>query len=176
MVAGRTRLEGSMRTMNPWIAGALLAATVAWTPAVLAAGAAAHSHAEADVPAKLALNKGRKWTTDAPLRTGMARIRDLAAGGVERAHAGTLDAKAAAALGGQVEQEVAGIVANCKLEPQADAMLHLVIADIGTATDVLAGKAAGKTPEQGLLHLAAAVNAYGKHFDHPGLKPVSTGH
>jgi hypothetical protein len=30
-----------------------------------------------------------------------------------------------------MENEIAGIVANCKLEPQADAMLHLVIADLG---------------------------------------------
>lgn len=169
-----------MATMKPWIAGALLAAATAWTPMVLAAGAAAdaaHSHSgHAEAPAKLALNNGRKWATDAPLRSGMARIRELTAGGVEKAHAGRLDAKASAALAGQVEQEVAGIVANCKLDPQADAMLHLVIADIGAGTEALAGKAAGRKPEQGLLQVAAAVNAYGKHFDHPGLKPVHTGH
>lgn len=168
-----------MKKLTPWILGASLAAAAAWTPGAIAAppatAPAAHAHDEA-TSGKLALDKGRPWATDAPLRTGMDRIRALTAGALANAHAGKLDAKASATAAAQVEQEVAGIVANCKLEPQADAMLHLVIADIGAGTAAMAGKIPGRKPEDGLLQLAQAVNAYGRHFQHPGFKPVDTGH
>ena len=57
----------------------LLALAILSAPggAVLAADPAAHSHGTKQ-PA-LTLNRGNKWPTDTPLRTGMARIRaDLA--------------------------------------------------------------------------------------------------
>jgi hypothetical protein len=178
MVACRYE-ESTMRTLTSWMLAALVAAMAATgSVGAMAAGGgapAAHAHDEA-MPTKLTLNKGKKWGTDAPLRTGMKRIRDLTAEGVEQAHAGRLDAKAAAVLATNVEKEVAGIVANCKLEPKADAMLHLVIADLGAGTDALAGKTAGSKPEQGLLQVAKAVNDYGRHFDHPGYRPVNVGH
>ena len=169
-----------MNKLQLWKMGTLVAATAiaaAWGPAVTAATAAdtAHSH-EASAPSKLALNAGRTWETDAPLRTGMGRIRDLADATVARAHAGRMDAGQYAVIAGQVEQEVAGIVANCKLEPRADAMLHLVIADLGAATEALKAKAPGAKPEQGVVLLAKAVNDYGRHFQHAGFKPVHIGH
>jgi hypothetical protein len=162
-------------TMGACVAGAALSA--AWAPAAMAAtpADAAHSH-DAATPGKLALNAGRKWSTDAPLRAGMGRIRDLADATVARTHAGRMDAAAYAVVAGQVEQEIAGIVANCKLEPRADAMLHLVVADLGAATAGMAGKTPGAKPEQGVVQLARAVNDYGRHFQHPGFKPVHIGH
>ena len=38
--------------------------------------AASHSH-DASAPAKLALDHGKKWATDAPLRDGMTKVRAL---------------------------------------------------------------------------------------------------
>ena len=69
--------------------------------------------------------------------------------------------------------EVGGIVANCKLEPKADAMLHLVIAEIGEGADAMAGKTAGVKRAQGLVKVATAVNGYAEHFDHAGFKPIA---
>lgn len=166
-----------MKATRVWMLSMLVAAaatTAAFTPAALAAGAA-HSHDEAG-PSKLSLDHGRRWATDATLRAGMGRIRDFTAAGIEDVHAGKMTPAQYAALAQKVELEVANIVANCKLEPQADAMLHLVIADIGAGTDAMAGKAPKVQPEKGLLRVAAAVNDYGRFFDHPGFKPVRTGH
>jgi hypothetical protein len=81
----------------------------------------------------MTLNQGRKWATDEPLRAGMGRIRGLVEPQLGAAHAGKLTPAQYRELATQVENEVGGIVANCKLEPKADAMLHLVIADIGAA-------------------------------------------
>ena len=166
-----------MNAIRLWGLSIALAATAACAPAAFAAGAAApaaHAHDEAG-GAKLALDHGKKWGTDAPLRQGMASIRTLAADGVTKAHAGKMTRAQYTELARKVELEVAGIVTNCKLEPQADAMLHLVIAGIGEGTDAMAGK--GKlAPEQGLVRVAGAVNEYGRFFDHPGYKPISLAH
>ena len=130
-----------------------------------------HDH-HAAPPHKLALNQGQKWSTDEPLRTGMSRIRGLVEPQLAAAHAGQLTPAQYRELATQVETEVGGIVASCKLEPKADAMLHLVIADIGAGTDAMAGKDAKLRPALGLVKVAQAVNQYGSHFDDPGFKPI----
>ena len=76
----------------------------------------------------------------------------------------------------QVESEVGGIVANCKLEPKADAVLHVVIGEIGAGTDAMAGKDPKRRPAQGMVQVAQALNDYGRTFDHPGFKPIHDGH
>ena len=135
------------------------------------ASTAAHEH-DAATAHKLGLNQGRKWSTDDALRAGMSRIRSLVEPQLAPAHAGQLTPAQYRELSTQVETQVAGVVANCKLEPKADAMLHLVIADIAAGTDAMAGKDAEARPALGLVKVAQAVNQYGSHFDHPGFKPI----
>lgn len=133
--------------------------------------AAAPGH-DAEHPAKLTLDHGRKWATDAPLRSGMDRIRALVAPQLDAAHAGKLSRAQYKALAGKIETEVAGIVTTCKLEPDADAVLHVIIGEIGAGTDAMVGKSAGQKPAQGLVQVANAVNDYVGHFDHPGFQPI----
>lgn len=135
------------------------------------AQAQTHGH-DATAPAKLSLDQGRKWATDAPLRKGMDRIRSLVEPQLAAAHAGKLSPTQYAALANQVEIEIGGIVANCKLEPKADEVLHVLIGEIGAGTDAMAGKAVQQRPEQGLVQVAKAVNAYATHFNHPGFTPI----
>ena len=151
------------------------AAMVAALSAPALAQTATHDHSAA-TPHKLTLNQGRKWATDEPLRVGMGRIRGLVEPQLGAAHAGKLTPGQYREVATQVETEVGGIVANCRLEPKADAMLHLVIADIGTGTDTMAGKDAKTRPALGLVKVAQAVNQYGSHFDHPGFKPIRSIH
>lgn len=159
----------------PALAAAALTAALGGTALAQTAG---HDH-DGATPQALSLNDGRKWPTDAPLRAGMKNIRNLVAPELDAAHAGTLDAAHYQQLASRIETEVGGIVANCKLEPKADAMLHLVIADIGQGTDAMAGKD-GKDgqlrPALGLTKVARAVNQYGSHFDDAGFKPLAEGH
>ncbi|MEP6969240.1 MAG: hypothetical protein ABJA49_02285 [Betaproteobacteria bacterium] len=124
----------------------------------------------------MSLNLGHKWATDDALRTGMAKIRVLVEPMHTPAHAGKLSPAQYAELAGQVEVEVGGIVANCKLEPKADAVLHIVIGEIGAGTDAMAGKTTQLRPAQGLVQVAKAVNDYAGHFDHPGFKPIGNIH
>ena len=147
------------------------AAVIAALTAPALAQTASHDHSAA-APHKLALNQGHKWTTDEPLRAGMGRIHGLVEPQLGPAHAGKLTPAQYRELATQVQTELGGIVANCKLEPKADAMLHLVIADIGAGTDTMAGKDAQARPALGLVKVAQAVNQYGSHFDHPGFTPI----
>jgi hypothetical protein len=157
-----------------------LALVLAGTGAGMGIGVASvqaqtHAHDGPDA-VKLQLDAGRKWATDEPLRTGMSRIRGLVAPQLGAAHAGKLSAAQYAALASSIENEVAGIVANCKLEPKADAMLHVVIMEIGTGTDAMAGKTPGVAPAEGLVHVATAVNEYRRFFQHPGLAAIPVAH
>ena len=147
------------------------AAMVAALSAPALAQTATHDHSAA-TPHKLTLNQGRKWATDEPLRSGMDRIQGLVEPQLGAAQAGKLTPAQYRKLATQIEAELGGIVTNCKLEPDADAMLHLVIADLGAGTDAMAGKVAKSRPVLGLVKVAQAVNQYGSHFDHPGFKPI----
>lgn len=85
---------------------------------------------EAVALAGLKLNGERKWPTDEPLRQGMANIRKALGPHFGAIHQGTAAPRVYQALAARIEAEVAGIVRNCKLDPEADAMLHLVLADL----------------------------------------------
>jgi hypothetical protein len=161
-----------MKTPN-WTSLTTSVAAVAMAAAlsVPALAQTTHDHSAA-APHELALNQGRKWATDEPLRAGMGRIRNLVEPQLGAAHADKLTPAQYRELATQVEAEVGGIVANCKLEPKADAMLHLVIADLAAGADAMAGKDAKTRPALGLVKVAQAVNQYGSHFDHPGFKPI----
>jgi hypothetical protein len=174
----RTDKEHAMdEQQGHWIVAAVAAAAIAASLAGAATvRAAEHHHDDAAVPQALSLDHGRPWATDASLREGMGRIRGLVDPQLAAAHAGKLGATQYRALATQVETEVGGIVANCKLEPKADAMLHRVIAQIGAGTEAMAGKDAKQRPDQGLLQVAQAVNDYARTFDHPGFAPLRLPH
>lgn len=141
--------------------------------AVLPASAAdMHSHEDhASHGAKLQLDNGRKWPSDEPLRKSMAGLRSAFAGKIHAIHSGKLPPEGYRELGSRVDSAVAGIVAECKLEPKADAMLHIVVADLIAGADIMQGRAAGK-PMEGAHKAVMALNAYGRHFDHPDWKPL----
>jgi hypothetical protein len=147
-----------------------VAAALALSTSAIAA--TPHSHAgHASAPAKLALDHGRKWATDEPLRQGMNEIRALVAAKLEAIHTGKMSAGDYTALGAAVEQKVGTIVATCKLPPEADAMLHLIVADMLAGTEAMQGKSKDK-PLAGAHKVVTAANNYGRYFDHPGWKPL----
>ena len=150
---------------------ALLGAAFAVAPAT-----AADSHSHDTHAAVLKLDDGARWQTDAALRKGMTEIRDAVAHALPEVHAGRFSAAQYQALGEAVEQQVGYIVENCKLEPQADEVLHAIIGGIGEGVDAVSGRAGADQREQGVVHLARALDDYAAHFDHPGWKKLETGH
>ena len=136
------------------------------------AAADVHSQESAGLRA-LKLNAGKKWETDAPLRKGMSEIRDAFARDKDAIHAGKMSAQRYAALAKTIDTQVAYMVANCKLPPEADAQLHLIIAELMQASSAMQGKDKKVPARAGAEKAAAAIAAYGRHFDHPGWKPLA---
>lgn len=122
-------------------------------------------------PAQLSLDHGKKWASDAPLRQRMEELRASFAEHAHAIHKGSLPTASYKSLGEKTEAEIAGIVAECKLAPKADAMLHLIIADMLAGADLMTGKTAGQ-PASGAQRVMAALNQYGRHFEHPGWQPL----
>jgi hypothetical protein len=154
--------------MNRSILAAALAATLVLAPAPFALGET-HAHAHDSATSALALDHGRAWPTDAPLRQHMNDLRATMAQSLPGIEAGALRAADYAKLGAFVEGKVASIVTDCKLPPEADAMLHVIVADLVAGADAM--KAPGDAPG-GAHKVVTALNAYAQYFDHPGFKPL----
>jgi hypothetical protein len=140
-------------------------------PATNAASTAAadeHAH-QHDASASLELERppgGGNWATDAPLRQGMARIHGAMADVLPAFEKGELAPSTAIALAAEVRDQVQYLIANCKLEPAADAQLHIVIGQMLAAADALSKEPMSK---DGMPRLHEAVQLYGDYFEHPGL-------
>lgn len=133
-----------------------------------AAAQAAHQHEESVAAHALRLNAGQKWATDEPLRQGMTRIRDALEPRLGAAQSGRLSAAQYAALGKEIEGQIAYIVQNCKLEPQADQVLHVILAELTQGNDALLGKSKSVKRSAGVAQVVRSLENYGKYFDHPG--------
>lgn len=121
-------------------------------------------HASAAAPTTPA----QRWQTDAPLRTGMGEIRVLVYA-LQHATHGHLDDVQVVELATRVEQQIAYLVANCKLEPRADAALHVIIAELGTGARALR-EAPGNRDV--IASMQQAVASYPQQFDDPTWAPV----
>lgn len=140
------------------------------SPAMVSAQEHGHSHGHAhdmEKPVQLTLNDGKKWTTDNSLRQGMERIRDALSAELPAIHSGKATAEQYQALAQKVNDQLAFMVKNCKLEPKADAVLHLILADIIAAADILQAQHGGEA-HQGAVKIVHALENYAVYFDHPG--------
>jgi hypothetical protein len=154
----------------------ILAALALALPLSTIAAESGHDNHAAQAKHTLQLNAGKKWTTDDALRKGMTSIRSAIASALPEAHAGKMTTAEYDALAGQLGGQVGYIVQNCKLDPKADAQLHVVIGDIGHGIEVIEGKAAGTDRAEGMVAIAQALNRYGKYFNHAGWQPVALAH
>lgn len=125
-----------------------------------------HGHGE---PQKLQLNAGKKWATDEHLRRSMSDINQALASALPAIHKNRFGDDEYLALATTVKQQVGYAIEHCKLDPQADAMLHLVIADLMAGADAMEGKTSHPRHD-GAVRVLEALKAYGKYFQHPGWK------
>ncbi len=148
------------------IAVGLAAVSMCGTSAYAAEAAHDHGHAAAAKP----LPAGQRWGTDATLRGGMTQIRGAFEPKLAAIHGNKLAPDEYKALAEATQKEVANIVANCKLAPDADAALHGILAQIGEGTDAMAGNSKQLKPRDGAVKVVEALDRYGRTFDHPGWK------
>ena len=148
----------------------ILAIALAASLGTVAPHAAAQHHAHhpaAAAPAQSAAPAVR-YATDAPLRKGMADIRTAVAM-LEHADHGHLDAAQVRNLAGNIERSIGGIIAECKLAPEADAALHGIIGKLGQGIAALKEDPADTAPVAGMR---AALDDYARMFDDPAAAPA----
>ncbi len=129
-----------------------------------------HHHGESGTAAqKLQLNAGKKWATDAVLRQSMADINQAMATALPLIHKNRFSDSDYVGLATTVNQKVGYAIENCKLEPKADAMLHIVIGELMAGAEIMEGKTAGKR-HAGAVSVMQALKSYGRYFQHPNWK------
>jgi len=149
----------------------IIALAAAWALAPTATSLAAeegHKHEHAAGEAKLVLDHGRKWQTDAVARQSTDRLRAALSADLKAIHAGKQTDARYAALADQVNAEVANMVQNCKLEPKVDEQFHVVLTELLAAAEAMQGKEKEVSRRHGAERMAKALNDYGRYFQHPG--------
>lgn len=125
-----------------------------------------HKH-DAEIRTELNLNDGKKWRTDDALRHAMTNIRISVTNTLTAIHSGNLKSTQYDVLTKSIEKEIAFIVAHCKLDPKADAYLHIILGRLAIGVDIVTAKRGNQEKELGVINMAETLNTYGKYFDHP---------
>ena len=159
---------------SPALHAFLFAAGIALSTASFAAPAHKHdSQADHAAATTLQLNAGKKWATDEPLRKSMASIRQAVEASLHQIQENRLTPAGYGKLAHKVEGEVGNIVSNCKLEPQADVQLHLIVADLMAGSEQMAGKVKKAKRQDGAVKVIGALENYATYFDDPQFKPIA---
>jgi hypothetical protein len=129
-----------------------------------------HADHGADHGSLPVLADGQRWETDEPLRKAMSGIREDVAKSLPAYHESRLRAEDAEALAVAVEGNVNYMITNCKLAPEPDAVLHVMI---GRMMGAISAMRADPASADGMPQLVSVVNDYQSSFDHDGLQPLT---
>ncbi len=115
---------------------------------------------------------GHKWPSDAPLSQAMQRIRNVLQPDADAILAGRLDKRQYRRFAKSINGEIATMVANCGLPPEADARFHLILSEMMDGVAAMEGQDEIGTRQQGAVRILSAIEAYATYFDDPALAPV----
>ncbi|MEH6387362.1 MULTISPECIES: hypothetical protein [Pseudomonas] len=156
-----------------------LAITLAVLP-IGVAHAESHSHAHGHEAHQthemgehtLRLNNGSQWETDAPLRKAMGILRQDIHPLMPEIHNDRLSDDGYEALAQQVNDQVKYMIENCELEAEADAQLHLIIAELMAGANALQGEAEDQARRDGAIRVVGALNSYAAYFNDASFKKL----
>ncbi|WP_313222377.1 DnrO protein [Stutzerimonas nitrititolerans] len=120
-----------------------------------------HAHGE---QVSISAPDGQRWATDPSLREGMSRIQDAVQQALPSAPQAPLGAAEAAQLRDTSNDAIAYMVDNCELPAEADAALHLLLAELIEGANALSQ---AERREAGLEHIVTALQHYAETFDEP---------
>lgn len=111
----------------------------------------------------------QRFAVDAPLQTGMGKIR-AAVDSLAHHEMGHLDTKQVVTLATEIDAGVKYLIANCKLDPKADAALHGIIGPLLAGAKSLKDKPEDAAP---VAKLRDALVEYPKFFDDNSWLPLA---
>jgi len=155
--------------MKPLIPTAFIAILFAFTGPVAAEPDHHDHHHEAGLGV-LELNDGEKWASDEHLRRGMEGIREAFVAIHDRVRDGEATSEDYRSLAEAIDEQVAYMFDSCHLDPEPDAQLHILLANLMQAADTLRGD---DNHYPGVHRVHQSLKAYSETFKHPGWKPVS---
>lgn len=120
-----------------------------------------HTAAPADGAVAAAPASGERFVVDAPLQQGMGKIRTAVAN-LEHHEMGHLSDEQVIVQADEIAAQVQFLIANCKLDAQADAALHGIIGKLLEGAKALKEKPADATP---VASLRVALVEYPRLFD-----------
>lgn len=158
-------------------------ATAAGSAWAATAAAPLHDHGAASGSPMLMAVGGKKWVADTTLSRAMTSIHGAVH--AEFADVAALDDTLAGkeltrkalrrtylALAKKINAEVAYVIGNCRLAPEADARLHLVIADLNEGVAAMEGQEEYGSRRDGVVKVMDALDRYAGYFDDPGFRSV----
>lgn len=113
-----------------------------------------------------------RWTPDAPLVEGMARVRE-AMTGLAHHEMGHLGESNVLVLAADIDDAIEFMFASCKLDAAPDVALHGLLARLMAGTQALRADPADAAPVAGMR---AALVDYGLLFDDPETGAGDDGH
>lgn len=130
-----------------------------------------HSQHKATEHSQLKLNVGKKWETDSPLRTGMENIKSNLESKLPDIHHNKFTKDQFAELSQKISSDLDSIFKNCKLTPEADEQLHLILVEIMDGADKMK-KVKPDDRKIGAIKVFKALDQYPKYFAHPNWKAI----
>ncbi|WP_417777948.1 hypothetical protein [Stutzerimonas xanthomarina] len=156
------------RTFQALSLAVILVSTLGHAGATLAATGHEHGHSEG--AQALQLDAGKRWATDAPLRQAMGIINDDMRQALPAIHENRLPAASYGELAEVVRSQAAYMVENCELSADADAQLHLIIAQLLSGADAMSSEASAQ--RDGAVTVVGALDNYATYFVDDGFKPL----
>lgn len=113
-----------------------------------------------------------KWSTDDPVRRAMKAVRDI----VVRDHSlvthRRMPPAGARAFHASIKSEMERMLAETKVEGEAQAALRTVAAEIAGGAEAVAGMRPAVEPIDGIVAIDDALANYAGRFDDPGWQPL----
>ena len=125
-----------------------------------------HHHHGSEKKTKLTLNKGQKWPTDKVLRHHMEAIHTKIKALIPKIKSNKAKNKDYKTFANSIERNINSIFKNCKLEPEVDAQLHIVLAEIIEGKEELKKDLSLEEKHDSLHKIINAYKKYIKYFDY----------
>lgn len=119
---------------------------------------------------QLSLNQGEKWSIDDSLHTGMNNIKQAMNTNLDDIHYNRFSKQQYVDLAKTLEQQLSYLFENCKLAPEADAQLHILLAKIMQGVDKMKNSA---KPKQGAILIIQSLNNYPVYFNDPNWQNIN---
>lgn len=122
-----------------------------------------HSHHSKQADTQLTLNDGKKWEIDQVMNENMSKIMKENTRLASLKSAKEVTTKDYNKLSELIATSAHNIVTKCKLEPKADEVFHIILADLYIVSEHLKDS---KKPQHAIEKLNETLSSYQKYFNH----------